>query len=182
MPRGFRGGPRRAATVERLIARDGDRCWYCAGGFVTGRHRRTVDHVVPLALGGTNALANLRLVCDRCNRGKGSRSVEEHEQSPELARRRRLIGRQRSRILGEVFPKSSYSHRELRWYGERRWACRACHASNLQATRSPTNVPCEPIRGWWHFACFDAQVADKLSMPSVVKAARWTTAPSHTSA
>ena len=71
MPRGFRGGERRTIALERLIARDGDQCWYCGGQFVPRKRSRTIDHVVPLALGGRNRLDNLRLACAQCNHAKG---------------------------------------------------------------------------------------------------------------
>jgi 5-methylcytosine-specific restriction endonuclease McrA len=35
----------------------------------------TIDHVVPLALGGTNELSNLALAHGPCNSGKGARST-----------------------------------------------------------------------------------------------------------
>lgn len=35
-----------------------------------------IDHVVPCCLGGQNTLENLRLLCLRCNRCKGTRHPE----------------------------------------------------------------------------------------------------------
>jgi 5-methylcytosine-specific restriction protein A len=34
-----------------------------------------IDHIIPIALGGTNRFENLQLLCRRCNRSKGSRIV-----------------------------------------------------------------------------------------------------------
>jgi 5-methylcytosine-specific restriction endonuclease McrA len=34
--------------------------------------RMTIDHVVPLAVGGDNSPANLRWLCRSCNSGKGA--------------------------------------------------------------------------------------------------------------
>jgi HNH endonuclease len=87
MPRGFRGGARRTIALERLIARDGDHCWYCGGQFVPGKRSRTIDHVVPLALRGRNRLDNLRLACARCNHAKGSLTGAAYAASPDLALR-----------------------------------------------------------------------------------------------
>jgi 5-methylcytosine-specific restriction endonuclease McrA len=36
-----------------------------------------VDHIVPLALNGTNEIGNLQLLCPNCNLSKGSKSPEE---------------------------------------------------------------------------------------------------------
>jgi hypothetical protein len=72
MPRGLRGGRRKADALASLIARDGDSCWYCSCLFVPGKRFRTIDHAIPLSLGGTNAFENLRLACGRCNALKGA--------------------------------------------------------------------------------------------------------------
>ena len=50
-----------------VFARDGRVCRNC-GSFV----RLEVDHVVPLARGGSNDLANLQVLCRTCNRSKGA--------------------------------------------------------------------------------------------------------------
>jgi 5-methylcytosine-specific restriction endonuclease McrA len=54
-----------------LIERDGDRCVYCE---TTGR--MVVDHMVPIALGGTDHEDNLALACRPCNSGKSGRTPE----------------------------------------------------------------------------------------------------------
>lgn len=53
-------------TRELVFARDGRRCYRC-GGYAT-----TVDHRVPVALGGTHALSNLRPACPGCNSSTGA--------------------------------------------------------------------------------------------------------------
>ncbi len=153
MPRGFRGGDRRASAVARLIDRDGDRCWYCRGAFVPGRRVRTIDHAVPRALGGTDRLENLRLACAQCNHRKASRSEQEYRGSPYVAERRRLVRREDERILGGLLPKRAYHHHGIEWFGAGRWACRSCRLSNLAGTRSPTSVPCRPVGLWLCAAC-----------------------------
>ena len=52
----------RAAT----FARWGRSCWRC------GAYAGTVDHVLPVALGGGHELANLRPCCRRCNSSMGA--------------------------------------------------------------------------------------------------------------
>lgn len=76
--------------MRTIALRDGDWCWWCGRTFVPGhgyQFRRTVDHVMPKALGGTNGtrnkwamyptsrcpkdLSNLVLCCAMCNQAKG---------------------------------------------------------------------------------------------------------------
>jgi len=49
-----------------------DSCVYCNGPF------EHIDHVVPLARGGTHALINLVPSCARCNLRKGTSTAEEY--------------------------------------------------------------------------------------------------------
>lgn len=48
------------------------RCDSCRAAF-THQNRPTKDHIVPLALGGHDGIANIRAVCGRCNSAKGAR-------------------------------------------------------------------------------------------------------------
>lgn len=164
MPRGFRGGDRRATAVGHLIDRDGDSCWYCGGAFVPGRRVRTIDHAIPLGIGGTNRLHNLRLACGQCNHRKASLSEQEYRRSSYLAERQRLVRREQHRILGGLLPKSAYHHRDIEWFGEGRWACRSCRLSNLTGTRSPSSVPCRPVGLWLHAAGVSAPIASSRSL------------------
>ena len=54
-----------------ILRRDKFRCHYCAAAAAEGREL-TVDHVVPLALGGTDDPSNLVAACADCNAGKSS--------------------------------------------------------------------------------------------------------------
>ncbi len=56
-------GKVRAAIIER-----DKKCKECGS-----TENPTVDHIVPLARGGTNEFVNLRLLCKDCNRRKGVR-------------------------------------------------------------------------------------------------------------
>lgn len=53
-----------------VLRRDGFRCQYC--GSSPQQDELHVDHVRPVARGGTNDMWNLRTACGRCNRGKGT--------------------------------------------------------------------------------------------------------------
>jgi 5-methylcytosine-specific restriction endonuclease McrA len=50
--------------------RDGGRCVRCGS-----RDRLEFDHVIPLALGGSNTARNLQILCEACNRTKGASVV-----------------------------------------------------------------------------------------------------------
>jgi 5-methylcytosine-specific restriction endonuclease McrA len=68
-----------------LRIRDGDNCALCGEPInfalkPSGQGRRgangvSIDHIVPLVAGGTNALNNLQLAHGRCNRAKARRST-----------------------------------------------------------------------------------------------------------
>src|SRR6266545_4294413 len=60
-------------TLAQVLARFaffGNRCVYC--GMMAGL---TIDHHIPLAMGGSNWPSNLRPACARCNASKGGRRL-----------------------------------------------------------------------------------------------------------
>lgn len=63
---------KRSVTLRRrweVFERDGHRCRYCGGA--APEVRLVVDHIVPVAEGGSNDLENLVTACFECNAGKG---------------------------------------------------------------------------------------------------------------
>lgn len=72
-------GSDRRRRVAALVARDGAVCRWCGIDLVVGgateQYRppshATIDHVVPLSAGGSNALSNLVLSCEDCNERRG---------------------------------------------------------------------------------------------------------------
>lgn len=60
----------------RVFATKGCQCAYC------GRPASHVDHVLPRAKGGTDAIDNLVPACARCNNAKGTKTVEEWRGKP----------------------------------------------------------------------------------------------------
>jgi 5-methylcytosine-specific restriction endonuclease McrA len=64
------GSRQRRRIRRRIVERDGTSCVYC-GADLTGP-TITIDHLTPLARGGSSGLANLVLACEGCNVAKGS--------------------------------------------------------------------------------------------------------------
>lgn len=87
-------------TRLAIYLRDGFQCAYCLRNLAdVPANQRTVDHIVPVANGGTNDPSNLCLACKNCNDRKQDKPAwqflwEEYNNdvSAYLARRNRLIG------------------------------------------------------------------------------------------
>lgn len=59
----------------KVFIRDGFRCVYC--GATSRESRLEIDHVIPVAEGGTNHIDNLVTCCFPCNRGKRDKLLLE---------------------------------------------------------------------------------------------------------
>jgi hypothetical protein len=59
-----------------VLARDGYRCQYCGLDLTKRAAEQTVDHIVPVSVGGSNWGENLRAACLNCNRRKQDRSTK----------------------------------------------------------------------------------------------------------
>jgi len=77
------------ATFLEVQSQSSGYCPYCGERIVIGE----VDHIVPVAMGGSIAQFNLAWVCQKCNRSKGNRSVPEF-----LLYRRNLGGLDKYRV------------------------------------------------------------------------------------
>jgi 5-methylcytosine-specific restriction protein A len=64
-------------TRTRVMERDGFRCRRC--GATPDRAQLVVDHVVPVAKGGTADPSNLQTLCEPCNAGKSDRDPHPHD-------------------------------------------------------------------------------------------------------
>lgn len=85
---GLADAPRDTITLDALIERDGCTCYLCGrktdredhylsrGWFTIGDSYPTIDHVVPLAKGGTHTWGNVRLACRLCNSRKRDELLE----------------------------------------------------------------------------------------------------------
>jgi len=67
------------AAVKKLVLRRTDsRCWYCGAELSRlGEMSFEIDHVLPIAKGGTNDPSNLVASCRACNQKKGDMTLKE---------------------------------------------------------------------------------------------------------
>lgn len=79
-----------AAAVLRVMKRDRFRCTYC--GASGNDSELQVDHITPVAKGGSHHLANLTTACRNCNQSKGSRIWPSPSSSGKTDDRRDIIG------------------------------------------------------------------------------------------
>lgn len=59
-----------------VLARDNFTCRYC--GRQSDTVKLVVDHIIPVAAGGTNVEENLATSCETCNQGKAATVIEQH--------------------------------------------------------------------------------------------------------
>ena len=78
-----RSGTRLLAKEYRLAVylRDRCRCTYCGQLVVPGAHNKqpnaaTLEHIRPVACGGSNSYRNLTTCCAACNSSRGKRSTK----------------------------------------------------------------------------------------------------------
>jgi hypothetical protein len=63
------------AIQQKIWAADGFKCIYC--GVKMGDRLMTIDHFIPLELGGKNDVTNYLTACKKCNKDKGSQDPKE---------------------------------------------------------------------------------------------------------
>lgn len=56
--------------LDKLLRESFGFCKYCTSPLFDGYH---LDHIMPLALGGSNSMDNLQCICARCNLRKGAK-------------------------------------------------------------------------------------------------------------
>lgn len=69
-----------ADEVKAQVRQSDGACVVCGS-----RYRLQVDHIVPVYLGGPNALTNLQTLCSVCNRLKGTQSINFRDPTTDLA-------------------------------------------------------------------------------------------------
>jgi len=69
--------PQRGVPLNRrnLFARDENKCQYCGDRFASSE--LSVDHVVPISMGGTTCWTNVVCACTECNKRKGGRTPRQ---------------------------------------------------------------------------------------------------------
>lgn len=92
-----RRGYKANSTLTKLYRRDGGRCYICGcscdfedyqiidGAFVVGKTYPTVEHVIPICLGGDDGQDNIRLACHHCNTKKSIISDLKVENTGQIA-------------------------------------------------------------------------------------------------
>jgi hypothetical protein len=74
--------PAKITRIERLRARDGDRCWLCQGmldfeAVPNSKKAPTIEHLEARANGGTDAIENLALCHPGCNKHLANKPKDE---------------------------------------------------------------------------------------------------------
>jgi 5-methylcytosine-specific restriction protein A len=90
-----------------LFIEHGGRCHLCGGAIQAGQ-TWDVDHVIPLAQGGSNDPSNLRPAHEKCHRGVGSKTsddVKAISRADRLAKKHFGIKQKKGRIPSRPFPK-----------------------------------------------------------------------------
>jgi 5-methylcytosine-specific restriction endonuclease McrA len=97
------------STKERaaLFVEHGGLCHLCGGAIQAGQ-TWDVDHVIPLALGGTNDPSNLRPAHAKCHRGVGSKTSDDIKaisRADRLAKKHFGIKTKKGQMQSRPFPK-----------------------------------------------------------------------------
>ena len=90
-PLGHKKAARRRPSKDRLrfmYLSQNCRCWFC-GDELLGVELATVDHLTPIARGGTNDWANIVLACSYCNGRKAAKTLDEYRTNPRVSNKGR---------------------------------------------------------------------------------------------
>jgi len=78
-------GPTDAEVLE-LFNRCGNRCLCCGKSESELSHPLQLDHVVPVVLGGVNAIENRQILCKKCNSAKSRKVIDYRQERKEVSR------------------------------------------------------------------------------------------------
>lgn len=99
------------------MRRDGHTCRYC--GAKAPDAKLTVDHVVPVALGGTDEPSNLVTACDACNGGKTSSSPDAPlvaKVADDALRWAQAMRQAQTRALADLKARGAGRHQFAEWW------------------------------------------------------------------
>ncbi len=139
-------------TRFEIFKRDGFKCLYC--GKSPPGVLLHVDHVLPVAEGGTNEIANLATACQECNLGKSdillSQKPASLKETEELERERFAQLQAYNSWLSEKRQQESRWLRQISdvWValdGEDPGRCRIGQARELMVSQFLTRLPAEEI-------------------------------------
>lgn len=68
----YKRNPIPQAFKHEVFKRDGYRCLEC--GATNKKCKLEIDHILPVAQGGTDELSNLQTLCEECNKAKSNRA------------------------------------------------------------------------------------------------------------
>ena len=71
-----------AALTRMVVERDGWVCTYCDCDTSLPENGYAIDHVYPLAKGGSNDIDNLTMACRSCNSSKGDKILDDEWTRP----------------------------------------------------------------------------------------------------
>jgi hypothetical protein len=95
----------------KIFARDNFTCRYC--GKQSDAVPLVIDHMIPVAQGGTNDEENLITACEPCNQGKSDTLIDQHVAN-EADRLRRAQERNEQMRAAESARAIVEAHREIR--------------------------------------------------------------------
>jgi len=78
------GGFHTVADIAKQYKNQRGKCYYCKTKISQDKRGYDVDHVIPLARGGSNGPENLVVTCPTCNRSKNARMPHEWPQGGRL--------------------------------------------------------------------------------------------------
>lgn len=102
-----------------IMKRDGFRCRYC--GATAVREPLEIDHVHPIAEGGSDEPENLVTACFSCNRGKSKVLLEDSHLPSPVPREALLDQAEQIREYSEAVAEVTRAHSELRDHVAEAW-------------------------------------------------------------
>lgn len=94
-----------------VLRRDEFTCQSC-GATVSDGVKLHVDHIIPISRGGKTIMSNLQTLCNRCNKGKGNKMIEDYKNNmicPKCGSRLVVRESKKGKFLGcTTYPKCHY--------------------------------------------------------------------------